>query len=764
MVAVQFGGEGSSAAPPPPQSPKAAGTESQWDNSTDTEPAANARRASALLDLQRDVCRRGSAVNYGVKQQGKRFSIQRRSNENLVEEVDVPHEIIDVLANNMPRLLQLVSHWSKKTGEVTVEQFERVLHTLGVRYTPEQVERLFKVLDADDNNKVSLEELLLLKSAIDNDVTELPARPSLEESERASGGPSRNFKLKISHDVTVERKSWGFFQLLKPILGAIWKADLRAHHALDYYTVGKNGLNTWQTKGTAAPPRPRERYTYDAKPVGPTDAFTRAMQEDLALAAEHACAELGELLSEVRQMDLKLEEVRLIQGNSKDTADIGGQVVLRSSGESLSRLKHLLAAFHHDVEECLISQTRYTRSAFHPPELVGCPRTVRYHEELVRAEGHTRWRRRVAVLAAFVLMLTYFLYFCILVSLGKPYFDNHRTCEFQHFACTTRSALYRCADGSDCADGCPDGQVVRLSARNLSMTCDDLEVFSSLKLDWAEDLLGTSCDPELLGRSYVWCLPLPLLFVSSVVLPIGLFRNNAHRTTVIKVLVWTPVVPLILIQCLVRASILLSIIPTAYDRPYAQIIAAEGLVFAAQVAIFLFMDAMRHPTPLLRIGYALFLCIRFGTSLIFRTCIEYPAEQWPLLEPGPLRDAFMGAGSNSKQNTIASIDWTITLMLFSSILSVINYPGEMAVVRLRCDTKAYFNWRDRYIGAMNVRAHRRDLDAADSYLWWRSKADRCKEKVQRMLPGKRVAAPARGNAKIPTEATPVMEGVTLSAD
>ena len=88
----------------------------------------------------------------------------------------------------------------------------------------------------------------------------------------------------------------------------------------------------------------------------------------------------------------------------------------------------------------------------------------------------------------------------------------------------------------------------------------------------------------------------------------------------------------------------------------------------------------------------------------------------------------------------------------------------LQVVRLRCDTKAYFNWRDQYIGAMNVRSHRRDLDAADSYLWWRSKADRCKEKVQRMLPGKRVAAPARGNAKIPTEATPVMEGVTLSAD
>ncbi len=49
-----------------------------------------------------------------------------------------------------------------------------------------------------------------------------------------------------------------------------------------------------------------------------------------------------------------------------------------------------------------------------------------------------------------------------------------------------------------------------------------------------------------------------------------------------------------------------------------------------------------------------------------------PAGQWPLLMPGPLRDAFMGLGSATKQSTIASIDWTITLMLFSTILSVRN--------------------------------------------------------------------------------------------
>ena len=98
------------------------------------------------------------------------------------------------------------------------------------------------------------------------------------------------------------------------------------------------------------------------------------------------------------------------------------------------------------------------------------------------------------------------------------------------------------------------------------------------------------------------------------------------------------------------------------------------------------------------------------------TCCAF-AGQWPLLLEGPLRDAFMGVGSATKQSTIASIDWTITLMLFSSVLSVrnhpdemdpspspgpgpspnpspnpnphqvLNYPGEMAVVRMRCDTK-----------------------------------------------------------------------------
>ena len=43
-------------------------------------------------------------------------------------------------------------------------------------------------------------------------------------------------------------------------------------------------------------------------------------------------------------------------------------------------------------------------------------------------------------------------------------------------------------------------------------------------------------------------------------LPVGLFRNNAHRTTINKCILWTPTVPLILLQTLVRAIILLSLV------------------------------------------------------------------------------------------------------------------------------------------------------------------------------------------------------------
>ena len=45
----------------------------------------------------------------------------------------------------------------------------------------------------------------------------------------------------------------------------------------------------------------------------------------------------------------------------------------------------------------------------------------------MRVEGYTRWRKGVAVFAAVLLGVTAFLYFCISVSLGAPYFTRTLT-------------------------------------------------------------------------------------------------------------------------------------------------------------------------------------------------------------------------------------------------------------------------------------------------------------------------------------------------
>ena len=127
------------------------------------ESSTSVARVGASGFFSRRLSIKPGGRRYSIEKRGHRISVQRISKHEeamcVNDEVDVPPEIFDVLANNMPRLLQLISHWSKRTGEVTVEQFERVLHTLGVRYTAEQVSKLFRVLDADANGKVGLDEM-----------------------------------------------------------------------------------------------------------------------------------------------------------------------------------------------------------------------------------------------------------------------------------------------------------------------------------------------------------------------------------------------------------------------------------------------------------------------------------------------------------------------------------------------------------------------------------------------------------------------------
>ena len=91
------------------------------------------------------------------------------------------------------------------------------------------------------------------------------------------------------------------------------------------------------------------------------------------------------------------------------------------------------------------------------------------------------------------------------------------------------------------------------------------------------------------------------------------------------------------------------------------------------------MDAMTAPAPKLRIIFAVVLVMRFVESFAKRTLYIYPPEQLGLL---PHAGGYLsGLGTSSRQSFVRSIDWTVLAMLGSSIISVLLYPRELAVVR-----------------------------------------------------------------------------------
>lgn len=771
--------------------------------------------------------------------------------------IDVPHLLIDCLANDMPRVLQLFRHWdSGRTGEISIVEFEHILFALGVRYTIGQVRRLFRVLDADSNGRVSLAELLLLKFAIDHHISDLPARPGMRDSiadaddgdeasaERRGGDADATVTLRIE-DVDAVATGRGFGvrfcnALAKPMLGAVWKAQYRPHHALalDQHLEHTRGPATVHTRlrvcrrpelGTGfhvalqlVPLRgealgERVRYIYRAGSAPSAVPFCARAVGEIRDATQRAVMELQELLGEVRQLDVQLEEVRLLQRGSGRDADEGAV-------QSLVELKRLLIALAVDTEEAVIAHTRYTSAAFRPKHLVrgekilrfsegACPptphatppcalwRTEAVHDhptprpaccgarrlpsplptsdgctghgadgraahcrtpnarhtlprftcravplmtrrsslpaagshlptsrcvaELSASEKQRRRLHSVARLSGGVLALTALMQVFVQAFVWDDAMRrNHAACEFQRFACSRRPWQYACS---------ADGHIALLANRSAMLRYGALDSMGSPPPDepcsavvapfpWGDSLIGVPCDRAMERRSLWFLVPLPLLLLAAVILPIGTFYRNVHRITVNKVLLWTPSVPLILLQCVFRTAVLLSVVPDASDTVFALNEGLTSAVLTMQVAVFVFMDAMRFPTPMLRIGFALALLVRFGFSLILRSTMQLSEEQAPLAEQGSaIARAFEAFASTPKQSVISSVDWTIVAMLSSSILSVVNYPGEMAVVRLRCDTRRYFNWRDQYLAAMEVRASRRDLDYADHALWFRAK-------------------------------------------
>ena len=114
---------------------------------------------------------------------------------------------------------------------------------------------------------------------------------------------------------------------------------------------------------------------------------------EIERAAERAVVELQGLLCEVRQIDLKLEEVRLMQrGESRDKAM-----------QRLVTLKRMLIALATDAEEAIISHTRYTRKTFFPKHIVRGDRVARFTDALSAKRSHRLRVNAVARLSLIVL-------------------------------------------------------------------------------------------------------------------------------------------------------------------------------------------------------------------------------------------------------------------------------------------------------------------------------------------------------------------------
>jgi hypothetical protein len=207
------------------------------------------------------------------------------------------------------------------------------------------------------------------------------------------------------------------------------------------------------------------------------------------------------------------------------------------------------------------------------------------------------------------------------------------------------------------------------------------------------------CDLGRLDESIIMMIPLVPLVLLSVILPVGLFKNNIHRPMIKNLLIWQPQVPLIIGQSLVRAAVLTVPIATAIDTTYATIVAVEAWCLVFQASIFMLMDAMRMRTPKLRVVFALVLSIRYLTSVIGRTVLIFPAEQRRVFPEW--------AASTTTQSLVASMDWSVAALLLGAFSSVVFEPSKLALIRLRTDTIGFFNWRFGYFAQLKVRSLQR---------------------------------------------------------
>ena len=639
----------------------------------------------------------------------------------------VPAALLAQLSANTTRLLQLFKAWDLDgNGSIGPDELERACMALRVPGLERQhVAALFRTLDINGNGKIGLTEIITLKAALDRAAAENPAaaQAAMAEIQRPMrGGVIRRY-------------------VVRPFLGALWKQPLQPHHALDLEPEWMNLRNERDAQQeairAARDEHCRYRFRYEAGLVPDVEEHCVEMLSELQQAADLVTHEMGDLLSEVRQADLKLQEMRLAQAHDIDgrqdpnDVEVGGASVREPSERERSDVSELceryslyLQQYGYDLESSIIALERFTASdAKHlkpeedhrkekaelpdgsrfetPAHGLAGPRIKRWISGFAPQYGQLTYLRNVS--AGFgALLFCYFVAVATTSTLDSIMHTRMRSaCELHHYACKQLPQLYTCSDAGN----------ITLTG-NSSAFLELVSARGGMPAIWWDDseIVGSVCVEEELELSWINMLSVPLLVLSTA-LPLLMLRGNTHPKTVQKILLWTPVVPLVMLQVSLRAVSLTSVVFDSYDKSFGIAEAMEAWCLLLQVVVFIFMDAMNAPAPKLRIVFAIVLLVRFCESFAKRSVWVYPAEQMSVL---PQSGVLKGFGTSSRQSFIRSIDWTVLAMLGASIVSVLLHPRELAVVRLRCDVLSYINWRDHYIRRMTVRAHRRDHEIVDA--------------------------------------------------
>ena len=148
----------------------------------------------------------------------------------------VPPVLVGVLQGSMTRLLQLYKLWdSDGDGTISVAEFHGALNAMGVAHTIEDVHSLFAVLGAHPSCNgvvVTFEDLMRIKGEIDDKALE-------------GGGATSKVMQRLAvvedNSPLVRLERFLGTKVLMPLLGALWKSELRPHHTLE-----TQGVDSWR--------------------------------------------------------------------------------------------------------------------------------------------------------------------------------------------------------------------------------------------------------------------------------------------------------------------------------------------------------------------------------------------------------------------------------------------------------------------------------------------------------------------------------------